>query len=392
MSPPPRAAGLYDRIHDRARHMGLCLMGAFGLWAGLPAGSHAATPSGAAPSPTGPELVIEDNDFLGPGGSDQQSIIPLLFNPHVRVLGFTVVSGDGWENAESAHLRRFLEIIGRTDVPVADGAVYPLVNTVAALREHEHQFGTIPWKGAWGGLGAIDSTPDQQPPLPPLKEGMPHMRAVTQSAAQFLIEQVHAHPHQVTIVAAGPLTNLALAIRLDPTFAETAKKLIFMGGMLDTSMMSVTGNADFASDFNMIFDPEAAHIALTAPWASVTVVGSVSNDLMMSRDYLSRITRKATPMTRYLAQYYEPLPMWDELTSAIAAEPSLVTSSVDAFMDIDLTHGPNYGHAYVWPEQLAPKKQGVRLVHIVRGVDATRFRDIFAQEAQSDITPAPARP
>ncbi|WP_165837922.1 nucleoside hydrolase [Novacetimonas cocois] len=362
-------------------------MGAFGLWAGLPAASRAATPSS-----TGPELVIEDNDFLGPGGSDQQSIIPLLFSPHVRVLGFTVVSGDGWENAESAHLRRFLEIIGRTDVPVADGAVYPLVNTVAALREHEHQFGTIPWKGAWGGLGAIDSTPDQQPPVPPLKEGMPHMRALTQSAAQFLIEQVHAHPHQVTIVAAGPLTNLALAIRLDPTFAETAKKLIFMGGMLDTSMMSVTRNADFASDFNMIFDPEAAHITLTAPWASVTVVGSVSNDLMMSRDYLNRITRRSTPMTRYLAQYYEPLPMWDELTSAIAAEPSLVTSSVDAFMDIDLTHGPNYGHAYVWPEQLAPKKQGVRLVHIVRGVDATRFRDLFAQEAQSDIAPAPARP
>ncbi|MCE2579653.1 nucleoside hydrolase [Komagataeibacter sp. FNDCR1] len=362
----------------------LALVAGTALCAALPVLAHAATP--------GPELVIEDNDFLGPGGSDQQSIIPLLFNPHVRVLGFSVVSGDDWENAESAHLRRFLEIIGRTDIPVADGAVYPLVNTVAALREHEHQFGTMPWKGAWGGLGSIEHIPDEQPAVPPLKEGMPHMRPIAQNAAQFLIEQVHAHPHQVTIVAAGPLTNLALAIRLDPTFAATAKQLIFMGGMLDTSMMSVTGNADFASDFNMIFDPEAAHIALTAPWASVTVVGSVSNDLMMTRDYLAQITRKVTPMTQYLGKYYEPLPMWDELTTAIAADPSLVTSSVDAFMDIDLTHGPNYGHAYVWPEQLAPKKQGVRRVHVVRSVDAARFRATFAQEAQTDLpAAAPAR-
>lgn len=368
------------------------------LGAVLPGLAHAATQAAsqaasrtASQTAPDPELVIEDNDFLGPGGSDQQSIIPLLFNPHVRVLGFTVVSGDDWENAESAHLRRFLEIIHRTDVPVADGAVYPLLNTVAALREHEHQFGTIPWKGAWGGLGSIEHVPDTQPALPTLKEGMPHLQPVAQNAAQFLIEQVHAHPHQITIVAAGPLTNLALAIRLDPTFAATAKQLVFMGGMLDTSMMSVTGNADFASDFNMIFDPEAAHIVLTAPWASVTAVGSVSNDLMMTRDYLAQVTRKVTPMTQYLAKYYEPLPMWDELTAAIAADPSLVTSSVDAFMDIDLAHGPDYGHAHVWPEQLAPKQQGVRRVHIVRSVDATRFRAIFAQEAQSDLPPAPAR-
>ena len=375
-----------SRLSFPATLRALALVAGATLGAALPGLAHAA-PQAAS----GPELVIEDNDFLGPGGSDQQSIIPLLFDPHVRVLGFTVVSGDDWENAESAHLRRFLEIIGRTDVPVADGAVYPLINTVAALREHEHLFGTIPWKGAWGGLGSIEHIPDEQPAVPALKEGMPHLQPVAQNAAQFLIEQVHAHPHQVTIVAAGPLTNLALAIRLDPTFAATAKRLVFMGGMLDTSMMSVTGNADFASDFNMIFDPEAAHITLAAPWASVTVVGSVSNDLMMTRDYLAQVTRKVTPMTQYLAKYYEPLPMWDELTSAIAADPSLVTSSVDAFMDIDLTHGPNYGHAHVWPEQLAPKRQGVRRVHIVRSVDAARFRAVFAQEAQSDLPPAPAR-
>ena len=346
-----------------------------------------ATSALAAPAsaPAGPELVIEDNDFHGPGGSDQLSTVPLLFNPHVRVLGFTVVSGDGWENAESAHLRRLLEIVGRTDVPVADGAVYPLVNTRIDMKLHEQQFGTIPWKGAWGGPGSIDKAPDIQPPVPAMKEGAPHLAPVAQTAAQFLIEQVHAHPHEVTIVAAGPLTNIALAIRQDPTFAETAKQLIFMGAILDTSMMSVTGNADFASDFNMIFDPEAAHIALTAPWKKITVVGSVSNDLMLSKQYLARLTAKKTPLTDYISRYYDPLPMWDEMTTAIAADPTLVTSAVDAHLDIDISRGPHYGHAFVVPDSLAPHDSPMRSMHIVRSIDADRFRDIFAHEAQTDL-------
>ncbi|GBQ34891.1 nucleoside hydrolase [Gluconacetobacter azotocaptans] len=342
----------------------------------------------AAPSPARagePQLVIEDNDFLGPGGSDQQSVIPLLFDPAVKVLGFTIASGDAWENQESAHLRRFLEIIGRTDVPVADGAVYPLINSVPMMRLREQQFGIIPWKGAWGGIGSIDGTPSVQPPLPHLKEGDPTLRPVDESAALFLIRQVHAHPHAVTIVSAGPMTNLALAIRLDPTFAATARQLVFMGGLLDTSMKSVTGNADFASDFNMIFDPEAAHITLTAPWAAITVVGNVSNDLMMTRDYLKQIMRKKTPMTDYIGAYYDPLPMWDEMATAIAADPTLITASVEAYMDIDISKGPNYGHAYVWPDQTAPKAMGVRKVRIVQSIDSRRFLDTFLRQAQSDV-------
>ncbi|QCE32460.1 nucleoside hydrolase [Acetobacteraceae bacterium] len=332
-----------------------------------------------------PRLIIEDNDFLGPGGSDQQSVIPLLFNPQVKVLGFTVVTGDGWENAESAHLRRFLEIIGKSEIPVADGAVYPLINSVSLMRLREKQFGTTPWKGAWGALGSIEKIPSEQPALPVLKEGSPHTPASSENAAAFLIKQVHAHPHQVTIVAAGPMTNLALAIRLDPTFAETAKELIFMGALLDTSMRSVTGNVDFASDFNMIFDPEAAHITLTAPWKKITAVGNVSNDLMMTRAYLKKIQRKQTPMTRYLGQYYDPLPMWDEMATAIAADPTLIKNSLDAYMDVDISKGIHYGHAIIWPDSTTPKEIGVHKVKIVTSIEADRFLKTFLREAQSDI-------
>ncbi|MCX2561638.1 nucleoside hydrolase [Acetobacter farinalis] len=329
-----------------------------------------------------PELVIEDNDFLGPGGSDIQSTIPLLANPHIKVLGFTVSTGDDWENAESAHLRRFLEIAHREDIPVADGAVYPLINSVALMRLHEQQYGTIPWKGAWGGLGSMANVPSTQPPLPKLAEGTPKTPAIAEPAALFLIRMVHAHPHQVTIFEAGPMTNLALAIRLDPTFAATAKQLVFMGGLIDTNMMSIIGNADFASDFNMIFDPEAAHITLTAPWPAITVVGNLSNDIMMTKPYMARIANKATPVTRYMSQYMAPLPLWDEMAAAIAADPSLVQQSVKAYMDVETTKGFSYGHAHVWPKDLVPVGMGVREVTLVQKIDTTKFLENFVKQAQ----------
>ncbi|MGV4877475.1 nucleoside hydrolase [Acetobacter indonesiensis] len=328
-------------------------------------------------------LVIEDNDFLGPGGSDIQSVIPLLANPHIKVLGFTVSTGDDWENAESAHLRRFLEIAHKSDIPVADGAIYPLINTVALMKLREQEFGRIPWKGAWGGLGSIDKAAETQPALPKLPEGAPKTAAASESAALFMIRMVHEHPHQVTIFEAGPMTNLALAIRLDPTFAATAKQLVFMGGLLDTNMMSITGNADFASDFNMIFDPEAAHITLTAPWANITVVGNISNDVMMTKDYMAKINQKPTAVTSYLSKYYSPLPMWDEMAAAITADPSLIQQSVKAYMDIDISKGIHYGHAHVWPKDLAPRAMHVREVTIVQKIDADRFLTSFVQQAQS---------
>lgn len=331
----------------------------------------------------GPELVIEDNDFLGPGGSDIQSTIPLLANPHIKVLGFTVCAGDDWENAESAHLRRFLEIAHHEDIPVADGAVTPLINTVELMRLREQQYGAIPWKGAWGGPGSMAKVPSSQPPLPKFTEGAPKTPAIAEPAAMFLIRMVHAHPHQVTIFEAGPMTNLALAIRLDPTFAATAKQLVFMGGLIDTNMMSITGSANFASDFNMIFDPEAAHITLTAAWPSITVVGNVSNDIMMTKPYMARIASKNTPVTSYMSRNFSPLPLWDEMAAAIAADPSLVKQSVKAYMDVETTKGYSYGHAHVWPKNLAPVAMGVREVTLVQKIDAEKFQENFVKQAQS---------
>src|ERR1039458_9615442 len=76
----------------------------------------------------------------GPGGTDMMSILVLLQSPQVQTLGITVVTGDQWRDEEVAHTLRLLELVGRADIPVAPGAVYPLVRTQAETKLWEQQY------------------------------------------------------------------------------------------------------------------------------------------------------------------------------------------------------------------------------------------------------------
>lgn len=329
----------------------------------------------AAPAPS---LVILDNDFNGPGGTNIQSVIPLLASPSVKVLGFTVVTGDGWENASSAHLRRLLELIGHTDVPVHDGAVYPLLNSPARVRAHQILYGEMPWKGAWGRHGPITDAAMVQPPVGAMADGTPRFAADPEPAAMFLIRMVHAHPHQVTILAAGPLTNLALAARIDPEFASLAKDFVMVGGLVDSNLVSVNGNPSFSDDFNMVFDPEAAHIVLTQNWPKITVIAGVSGHVMLSRDDVAAIANAhPSPLTTYMARFYDPMPLWDEMAAAIVADPTLITKTQSLYMDVSTTEGMFYGHTRLWQKDYAPRDASVRAVDYVEGVDDARFARAF---------------
>jgi len=329
-----------------------------------------------------PMLVIHDNDFIGPGGPDIQPVVLLLANPAVKVLGFTVVSGDGWRDEETADLLRFLEVAHRTDIPVVNGAVFPLINSAARTRAWEQAYGKLPWKGAWNDPKPGENFhPDDPYLVPDHPSGNPTTKPAPGTAADFMIRQVHQYPHQVTILATGPLTNLALAIRLDPEFAGLAKELVFMGAFLGANILQVSGDADINSDFNILFDPEAAHIVLTAPWAKTTVLGDVTNQTMMTPELIARMAAVKTPVTEFLAQYAIQLPLWDEMAAAVAIDRSLITRQIEANMDVDIEHGMHYGQVHVWPDAIAPH-QGEQKVTIVQAVDLDRFYDQFIKAAQ----------
>src|ERR1700761_7224013 len=95
-------------------------------------------------------MVLVDQDALGPGGSDQMSLMVLLQSPETQVLGITVVTGDAWRDEEVQHTLRMLELLGRTDVPVVPGAVFPLVRTQKGTRISSQIDGRVNWLGAWG--------------------------------------------------------------------------------------------------------------------------------------------------------------------------------------------------------------------------------------------------
>ena len=340
-----------------------------------------------------PQLVFLDNDFAGPGGSDIQSLLPLINRPDVRLLGLGVVTGDGWRAEESAHLRRFLEIAQQTMIPVHLGAEMPLLRTRSEMQNWEQHYGRLLWKGAWSAKRFGHEHADQPELIPPMPEGQPTLSPSAETAMSAMIRLVRAHPHQVTIIAAGPMTDIALAIRQAPDLPLLAKQLVFMGALLDTSVPQLEVEAahklDYYTDFNMIFDPEAAHIVLTSPWARITVLGTVTLTVVTDKALLQRVAAQGSAIGAYVSRYAEPgTPFWDEMASAVAVEPGLITRELTAAMDIDILPGPDYGRAHVWPVALAPR-QGEQVVHIVQAVDARRFLDGFV--AGTGLGPRAAR-
>ena len=92
-----------------------------------------------------------------------------------------------------------------------------------------------------------------------MPEGAPKARASHEDAAHFLVRLVRRYPHQVTIYEGGPLTNLAHAQALDPSFAGLAKELVLMGGSIHPDTKDPEFTANPHREFNLWMDPEAAH-------------------------------------------------------------------------------------------------------------------------------------
>jgi inosine-uridine nucleoside N-ribohydrolase len=324
-----------------------------------------------------PRMVIIDQDASGPGGSDQMAMMVLLQSPLAKVLGITVVTGDAWEPEEVQHTLRMLEIIHRTDVPVLAGAVFPLVRNQAESMAERAFVGTSPWYGAW------TEGPRLHGPyaVPPLKEGEPTIKPLNEDAAHFLVRQVHAHPHEVTIYAAGPLTNIALALAIDPQFAELTQGIVIMGG----SMSPQTDDPEFAThprhEFNFWFDPEAAHIVLRAGWPRVDLTTvDISVKTLFSHQMMDEIGRATTPAAQYVAKYTtEYHYLWDELAAAAWLDPKIITKERVLYVDVDLTRGPNYGDTLTWTEANRPRDRQLQPVHVQEDLDGPRFYREFVE-------------
>jgi inosine-uridine nucleoside N-ribohydrolase len=336
---------------------------------------------------SGKRKIIIDQDASGPGGSDQQAILSLVQSPQTEVLGITVVTGDAWLKEEVAHTLRTLEIIGRTDIPVIAGAEYPLVRRKEETELWEQEYGSIPWLGAW--TPQRYHLPEQLGEMP---EGKPTTKPANEDAAHFLLRMVHKYPHEITIYEGGPMTNLALAISIDPEFVSLAKELVFMGGSLNPK----TTDPEFVNtprhEFNLWFDPEAAHIVLRARWKKIVCTTvDISVKTRLTQDLLNRIKAGSTPAARYVGSHShlfgEYNYLWDELAAIAWLDPSLITAKETRYLDVDLDRGASYGNTLSWAEHDKPGNAGPP-VEIQVDLDTERFYKMFV-DLMTAPTPKP---
>ncbi|HWZ52863.1 MAG TPA: nucleoside hydrolase [Granulicella sp.] len=337
-------------------------------------------------SPTTPRLILIDEDGSGPGGSNQMAIMTLLQSPQAKVLGITMVSGDAWEPEELKHTLRMLELIHRTDVPVAPGALFPLVRTRQETMLWQRLYGTVAWLGAWGDAAQqTGSAPMHAPEMMPAQtEGEPTTPPLPEDAAHFLIRQVHAHPHQVTIYAAGPLTNIALALSIDPEFATLTQGIVIMGGSLNPNTNDPEFTTNPRHEFNFWFDPEAAHITLRAHWPRIDLTTvDISIKASFTQAMLDQIAASPQPAAQYIAHYSQRrYYLWDELAAAAWLDPAIITAERRLYLDVDLSHGAGYGDTLAWDETNKPERD-LQLVHVQTDLDLPRFTHMFVQLMQA---------
>lgn len=328
--------------------------------------------------------VIVDQDSRGPATTDMQSILIFLQSDKFEVLGITTVSGDQWVKEETQRTLRLLEIAGRTDVPVVQGAQFPLLNSKDETERWEALYGKLRYKGCWSDFSnRATSTPPafragyhEPDVVPPLVEGMPHIKAVDETAAHFIVRMVHRYPGEVVIWAGGPLTNIALALRLDPEVATLAKELVLMGSGMYADNGGITG-VDARREFNWWFDPEAVRITMRAPWKKITITPvDISVKTKLGPEIRTAIAKADTPVARYLTEYSVESFMWDELSAAAMVDPSIITGQKELYVDIDIDHGPGYGQTLFWaPETEVPPYE--RRATVQFDVDTNKLYDLY---------------
>jgi purine nucleosidase len=250
------------------------------------------------------------------------------------------------------------------------------VRTRDEAQAWQQRYGKVAYAGAWD-----DRWWHEASVIPSLPEGAPTTKPADEDAAHFIIRVVHKYPHDVTIYEGGPMTNLALAISLDPQLPELAQELVFMGGSLSPR----SDNPEFLNnprhEFNFWFDPEAAAIVLRAPWKKIVCTPTdISVKTHITAAMVKQIESAGTPVARYLARFAMLTPgadiMWDELAAAAWIDPSIITRTESRYMTVDLDRGAGYGNTLTWAadDKLHPATQRVEIQF---DLDAEKFYRMF---------------
>lgn len=256
--------------------------------------------------------ILFDTD---PGVDDAMALLFLHRHPAVRLLGITTVFGNAEVEVTTRNALYLAERFGM-HAPVARGAASPLLRPSRGAATEVH---------GDDGLGNL--------PEPPAT----HRRADARPAHRLIVQTLRAHPGQVTLLAVGPLTNLALALAEDPGIASLVRQVVVMGGAFGVNGHG--GNVSPVAEANMFCDPHAADAVFAANWP-VTVVGlDVTHEVLMDNACFERLRAQGGEAGAFLwqaAQHYmgfyrrvvgvDGCFMHDASAVACVLDPSLFTT------------------------------------------------------------------
>lgn len=243
-----------------------------------------------------------------PGLDDSVALMLAAGDPGIELAALTTVAGNQTLAKVTDNARRLAGLLGLS-VPVAAGCARPLVRTPAPSQLHGDS-----------GLGGVSLT-TQPGPLDP------------RHAVDVIIETVLSRgPGEVTLVPIGPLTNIAMAVRKQPSIVERVREVVLMGGGYHT------GNRTAVAEFNILTDPEAASIVFGEPWP-VTMVGlDLTWQALATPDVLARIDAVGTQAARlvvamlgfygeaYRTFHFSAPPVHDPCAVAYVIDPTLMTT------------------------------------------------------------------
>jgi inosine-uridine nucleoside N-ribohydrolase len=282
-----------------------------------------------------PGKIVFDTD-CGYFGDDGAALVMVLRSPEkVRVTAITAVSGNVWAAESAGYLTEILGLLSHPEIKPHVGAQMPLIHTTDMAKLEA----PLDFQGAFGNPVKI---------APPGAPG----------AIDALGAAVAQNPGEITILALGPMTNVALLLRLHPDLETKIKRIVFMGGNVH-----VPGNASAAAEFNFWFDPEAAQIVLRSRIREKVMFPlDICNRAVLTKTRFDEIVAAHTPYPGFLKNPKATGFLWDELAAAWLLDTGFVTKSETEWLDIDTRFGKTYGATLPLERKLVPDATPVRVM------------------------------
>ena len=306
-----------------------------------------------------PTRIIIDTD---PGIDDAFAFLLALASPEIKLEALTTTQGNVTLEKATTNALAVLELARASHIPVVKGSVVPLVQPLRASADVHGE----------SGIG------DSRLPEPGTKP-------IPKHAVDYLIERVLAEPGEISIFPIGPLTNIAMAIRKEPRFAQAVKELVIMGGAILDG-----GNMTPQAEFNIYVDPHAAHIVFHSGIPITLIPLDVTHKCLFKLEHVDRVMKINSPISRFIKEAievylrfsvergFEGSALHDPLTLATVIAPELLTLK-EYYVDVDISGGVSMGKTFADIYNVLKKPANMKVAMNVRGED---FIELFLQRME----------